>query len=225
MPIAHRQKLRIPFSSAGISNVYRTALRRWPWAIATREHQPAAERGIILVWSKVLQVEPGLREEVSRQPAGAAGEVGPDILQDVGHLQALAERHREAHELVAVPSDRGRVLAEEPRQHLADDAGDVITVTIHRLEVIEPAGVAALLEPHHALPHDPHTGGERVALRRRETVRDREHARRLTDQFALGGKRGFGQERRQGCREVLGRLVAHHRAHELRGVVPFRRSG
>ena len=98
--------------------------------------QCRAERGIRLAGLKRAQVKPGLLEHVSRQPTRAARPVVPDVLENVGHLQALAERHGELQQLLAMAVDFRRVVAEQLGEHLADDAGNVIAIAVEVGEVV-----------------------------------------------------------------------------------------
>src|SRR5690606_24947012 len=76
-------------------------------------------------------------ENRARQPARIGASIVPDILQDIGHLQALTERDRKLHHALTVTFELRAVEQEELRQHLSDDAGDVVAVRRHLLEIVE----------------------------------------------------------------------------------------
>ena len=53
------------------------------------------EGGAIASGGQRFELEPGAAEDIAREPAHAASPVVPGVLEDVGHLEALAERRRE----------------------------------------------------------------------------------------------------------------------------------
>ena len=54
----------------------------------------------------------------------------PDVLEDIRHLQALREGHRQALQPGAMPRDRRRIFAKQLREHVADHAGDVVAIIV-----------------------------------------------------------------------------------------------
>ena len=122
-----------------------------------------------------------------RQPAHVALLVVPDVLEDVGHLQALAERDRQLHQLVVVFIDGAGIVAEQLGEHLPHDARHVITVAVHVLLVFQALRHVRLLVAGHAVGHDPDTALQRRLLALVEAVRDPDDCGGVADQVALIG--------------------------------------
>ena len=83
-------------------------------------------------------------EHLLRQPAGAAAAILPDILQDVGHLQALGEGDGELRACPRAAVDGGRIGAEKFGEHLAHHAGDVVAIVVQVAHARQPARLAVL---------------------------------------------------------------------------------
>ena len=105
--------------------------------------EPFLERARRVQLFEPLELEVAAREHRARQPARVRLPVVPDVLQDVGHLQALPERHGEPHHRVALLRELGGMQAEELRAHLADDARDEVAVRRELREIREPAQALA----------------------------------------------------------------------------------
>ncbi len=88
---------------------------------------------------QMRQINAVAGEDLLRQPARAAAAILPDILEDVGHLQALRKGWREARQCGAMLFNIGRVGAEKFSEHLTDDAGDVVAVTVEVRHGIQAA--------------------------------------------------------------------------------------
>src|ERR1700684_4592295 len=73
-PSAQRQKRRMPGSCAGVGG--------------------GAEGGAIASGGQRFELEAGPAEDIAREPAHTASPVFPGVLEDVGHLEALAARRR-----------------------------------------------------------------------------------------------------------------------------------
>src|SRR5205814_803501 len=110
-----------------------------------------------------------------RKPAGAAAAVLPEILQDVGHLQPLRERHGELGERVVPGGDRRGIGAEELGEHLAHDAGDVVAVAVEVARARQPAEARAALKLVHAAAHESDAALDRGALDRKSTRLNSSH--------------------------------------------------
>ena len=167
--------------------------------------QAVGEARVVAVGRQGAQVEPRVQEDVPRQPARAAAAVVPYILEDVGHLQPLAERHRQPQQRFAVRVDLGGIVAEQLGEHLADHAGDVVAVAIEVGQIVQAGGRRLQLKLRHAVRHDPHAARERLALRRFEPVGDADHAGGVGDQVVLAGRRRGRESRTQVARERLNR--------------------
>ena len=156
-------------------------------------------------------------EDVARQPADPAPAVVVDVLEDVGQLQPVAERHGQRRELVAARGHGRRVVAEELRQHLPDDTGDVVAIALERGHVREPrAPRRPALETVHAFGHRRRAAGERRPLDGIEAGGHAEHLRHRRHQLALPG-RSFRTERgTEVGGQRLRRLVAGERPLEAR---------
>ena len=89
-------------------------------------------------------------EHFLRQPAGPAAAILPDILQDVGHLQALREGHGQLVQRAALAGDVCGVAAEQLRQHLPHDTRHVVAVVVQVARAGQPAQARGLLELVHA---------------------------------------------------------------------------
>ena len=141
-----------------------------------------------------VEVEAGISEHTAWQPAGPAGQVFPDVLENVRHLQPLTEGDGQIHQCVVACPQRWHVLAEECGQHFADHAGDVIAVAIERREVGQSARRGVLLEFSHALAHADHTARDGVLFDRGELAQLRDDSWQLANEPSL-----FGQG---ACREA-----------------------
>jgi hypothetical protein len=168
--------------------------------------QPVAERRLQMPLLELLQVERAVRKHGARQPARSGRPVVPNVLQDVRHLQALAERHRQPQHDFALRLELRAMQAEKLRAHLADDTGDVIAVLRELIEVFEPSQALAALKLRHPATHDCDATRQCSALLGRARVRHADHRRRVPHEVVLGGQHAIGKQRRQIARELLGRL-------------------
>ena len=105
-----------------------------------------AERIDVAARLELAQLEARFLEHVARKPAGIGAPVFPHVLQNVGHLQALAEPHGMAQQRLAMAIDGGRIVAEQLRQHLADDACDVVAVVVQLFQRGEAGEALATLD-------------------------------------------------------------------------------
>ena len=112
--------------------------------------QSPGERGVVLPRAQRGQVEAGSEKNVPRQPARTAPPVLPDVLEDIGHLQPLAEGDRQGEQFVATVVHFRRIIAKELREHLADHPGDVVTIPIDFRHIFEARGCVDLLKLRHA---------------------------------------------------------------------------
>ena len=109
--------------------------------------------GIRLAGAQRLQLEAVAGEHVLREPARSAAAILPDILQDVGHLQALSEGHVQLVQGAAALADLRGVGAEQLREHLPDDAGDVVAIVVQVARGRQAAQARGLLELVHPAAH------------------------------------------------------------------------
>ena len=125
--------------------------------------------------------------------AATAYNLVPPILEDVGHLQPLAEGDGQREQLVATFVDLGRVITEQLGEHLADHAGDMVAIAIQVGQVVQAGGGRVPLKLRHALRHDPHAAFERAALGSTKPVCDADDPGGVRNQIMLAG----GRRRRQ----------------------------
>ena len=198
----------MPASRFGIKHVYSSALRRCAWPMPSSSSKPVAKRGLQVPRLELLEVERAARKHGARQPACAGRPVVPDVLQDVRHLQALTERHRQAQHDLALRLELRAMQAEKLRAHLADDTGDVVAVLRELIEILRAAQALAALKLRHPAAHDGHATRQRRALLGRAACVTRITAGRVAHEVVLGGQHAIGKQRRQIARELLGRLRA-----------------
>ena len=137
IPTAHRQNRRMPVSRAGMSRVNRQRASEVAAGDRHELNHARCEPGIGPLGGQGTQFQPGRTKHVPRQPANAAAPVVPHIFEDVGHLQALAERDRQREQILSTRVDLGRVVAEQLGQRLADHPGDMVAVTVELWKVVQ----------------------------------------------------------------------------------------
>ena len=118
--------------------------------MATTSASPLAKAGSFCPGRKEDRSKPARDKDVPRQPARTAPPVLPDVLQDVGHLQALAEGDGQGQQFLATVVHLGRVVAEELREHLADHPGDVVAIPVDLGHIIQARGCVDLLKLRHS---------------------------------------------------------------------------
>ena len=129
----------------------------------------------------------------------------PDILEDIGHLQALPERNAELHQGRALPIDGRGIVAEEFGQQLAHDPRDVIAIAPQIGQIGHAVQRLGVLIMRHAAGHDRHATRERGPLARIKAVGHADHRRDIGDQIPLGPA-GRGREPRQQRRRETRRI-------------------
>ncbi len=101
-----------------------------------------------------------------------------------------------------------RIVAEQIGQHLADYAGDVITVVIQVGRLRQAAQAGGALKLMHAAAHDFQAALDGCALRLPERCGDAHHALEIQRQVALGRQGRSVEPWRQFLRQRRRRLVA-----------------
>jgi len=84
------------------------------------------EAGIGRCGRQLRQVHAVRRENLLGQPASAMAAVLPHVLQDVGHLQPLRERHGQALQRGPAAGNDRRVFAKQLGEHVAHDPRHVV---------------------------------------------------------------------------------------------------
>ena len=181
------------------------------------------ERGRRVQLLEAREVEVAARKHRARQPACVRLPVVPDVLQDVRHLQPLAERDGEAHQRLALLRDLRTMQAEELRAHLAHDAGDEVAIGRELREVCRDRASSCDVEtpayPRHMIAD---AASKRILLRDREAVRHADHGRRVAHEIALVGQHALGQQGQQRGRERLSGLCRRGRPRRsARGTIDF----
>ena len=148
-----------------------------------------------------------------RKPAGAAAAILPEILEDVGHLQPLRERHGELGERVVPGGDRRGIGAEELGEHLAHDARDVVAVAVEVARARQPADARAALKLVHAAAHESDAALDRGALGA-EPPGHADDALEVAHQVPLGRQRSVREPSVERARERGRILGARHDGRE-----------
>src|SRR5436309_5699260 len=89
--------------------------------------QRGVETPVRACGGELPEIDSVATEYFLRQPTRPTAAVFPHILEDVGHLQALRERDVELVHRGTLTGDLRRIPAEQLRQHLSHDTGNVIT--------------------------------------------------------------------------------------------------
>ena len=177
--------------------------------------QSPGEGGIVVPGAQGGQVETGSDKDVPRQPARTAPPVLPDVLEDIGHLQALSEGDRQGEQLVATVVHFGRVVAEQLREHLTDHPGDVVAIPVDLGHIVQaPGGGVELLKLRHAPRHDAHAALDGAALEGTKSIGDAEHPRRVGDEVVLAGGGRRGERRTELLREIRRVVPTRHHVDE-----------
>ena len=213
-PSVHSRCRRIPVSRAGIIRMKRRPSARWWRVIATSSVRPLAKPGVGSSGRERAQVEAGGVEDAPRQPAGPAAQVAPDVLENIGHLQAMTVGDRLGRQLLAPRVDCGGIVAKQLGQHLGDDAGDAIAVAVQLGNVPQAVGRRLLLELHHAPRHDPDAALDGAPLAGAEAVGDTHDAGSGGRQIALGLRGRRRKRRTQIPRERHRFATARHHLDE-----------
>ena len=146
-----------------------SALRRCACATPISSRMPASNPGSRGSGDSARQVDLVRREDLLRQPAGAAASVLPHILQDIGHLQTLRERHGEVSGARAILRRSRGILAKQLREHLADHARHVIAVLVEIGASGQALEARGRLKPRHSVAHEVDATLDGGALRRRSS--------------------------------------------------------
>src|ERR1700679_2186454 len=112
------------------------------------------EARIIGVAGNIRKIDAVPRKDVLRQPTGAAAAVLPDVLEDIRHLQTLRKRGSERAQTVAAAGYFGRIIAEQVREHLAHDPGDVVAIVVQIARTGQPFDAGIELEARHPVAHE-----------------------------------------------------------------------
>ena len=163
---------------------------------------------------KARQIHVVRGENLSRQPASAAAAILPHILQDIGHLQALREGHGEPGKLRAILRNVRRVLAEQLRQHVADDPGHVIAIFVQIGAAGQALETRRRLKARHSVAHQIDASLDRRALRRRQRGGDLQHPGHVHDEVALGLEGAAGKAFLDVAGQCRGVAAAAHDAFE-----------
>src|SRR5215470_9971254 len=142
--MAHRQNKRMPVSRLGSSSAYASALRRCPWATATSSRTPA--------WKRAS--EPCGDSSASSTPWRAnrsrGNQQAPRLRSSQKSLMMLVSCSASAKEVdsscVALRGDRGRVAAEQLREHLADHPRHVVAIAVEIARARETRDARRLLK-------------------------------------------------------------------------------
>ncbi len=183
--------------------------------------QSLIERRLVPLIGDFPQIHAGFVKDLPRQPARAAFLVLPDILQNIRHLQALAERHGQPHHRLAMFFDLARVIAEKLGQHFSHHAGHVIAVAIELRHILQTVYVLVCLKHRHAFGHDADRATQDRALGRGKPVRQPGDSRYVLDQIALGRNSAFRQQRVQLRAKAFGARSAVDHVDEELGKVAF----
>ena len=145
--------------------------------------------------AQVAEVETFFGEQLPRQPASTLLKIFPDIFEDVGHLQALAEGCGQGHQGVVIFGDGRGMEAKQAGQHLPHHPGDIVAILIELNQALQSLFIGPQLKLPHAVSHDSDTALQRFALRRRKASGDAQHTGNIADKLMLG-RQCLARERR-----------------------------
>ncbi len=149
------------------------------------------------------QAHPMSGEYILRQPADPIVVILPLVLEDIGHLQALAEGNRQAHQRLAL-ADQGRiVIKQQLSEHFTHHTRHAVAVAIQVTQGGQAMPSHVALKITHAVGHDFQAFDNRLTLRWLQSLSHLQHQRQLADQLAFGQQGRLGKQRRHLCGKPL----------------------